>query len=101
MANVAAGRVASGGLRFSLATKIFLGFVAVLSTFAAVAFVSVGQVRSVARDLQRIKEDLLGLARTSAQLETLQQNRFRDLRRALEEEDPRNRAVILRVGLAY
>jgi PAS domain S-box-containing protein len=101
VANLAPGRVAFDGLRFSLATKIFLGFVAVLSTFAAVAFVSVGQVRSVARDLQRIKDDLLGLARTSAQLETLQQNRFRDLRRALEEEDPRNRAVILRVGLAY
>lgn len=101
MANPGRRRVPSGGLRFSLATKIFLGFVAVLSTFAAVAFVSVGQVRSVARDLQRIKDDLLGLARTSAQLETLQQNRFRDLRRALEEEDPRNRAVILRVGLAY
>lgn len=90
-----------GSLRLSLATKIFVGFVAVLSTFAALAAVSVGQVRSVADDLRRIKDQLLGLARTSAQLETLQQNRFRDLRRALEEDEARNRAVILRVGLAY
>ncbi len=74
---------------------------AVLSTFAALALVSVGQVRSVADDLRRIKDELLGLARLAAQLETHQQNRFRDLRRALEEEDPRNQAVILRVGLAY
>jgi len=101
VAKPASHRVRSIALRLSLATKIFVGFVAVLTTFGAVAVVSLGQVRSVARDLRRIKDDLLGLARTSAQLETHQQNRFRDLRRALEEDEDRNRAVILRVGLAY
>jgi PAS domain S-box-containing protein len=88
-------------LKLSLATKIFLGFMVLLSCAVALAAFSVVQIRGVAKDLRAIKEGHLVLARLVAQLETHQQNRFRDIRRALEEEDPDGREIILRIAVAY
>lgn len=88
-------------MRLSLATKIFLGFTALLGSFALLALLSVREIRAVADDLRSIKDGHLALARLAAQLETQQQNRFRDLRRALEEADPRNQEVVLRIAMAY
>jgi PAS domain S-box-containing protein len=88
-------------VKLSLATKIFVGFTALLGTFALLAFLSVREIRAIADDLRTIKEGHLALARLAAQLETHQQNRFRDLRRALVEPDPRNQEVVLRIAIAY
>ncbi len=88
-------------MRLSLATKVFVGFIVILGTSALLAVLSVREIRSVARDLRAIKEGHLALARIAAQLETHQQNRFRDLRRALEEPERRNQEVILRIAVAY
>lgn len=85
----------------SLTTKIFLGFLALLGSFALLAFFSVQQIRAVADDLRAIKDGHIALARRTARLETLQKNRFRDLRRALEEDDPRNQQVVLRIARHY
>lgn len=85
----------------SLATKIFLGFSVLLATCALLAFLSVREIRAVAEDLRAIRDGHLALARTAAQLETHQQNRFRDLRRALQEGDARAQEVILRIAVAY
>src|SRR5688572_30646771 len=65
------------------------------------AFFSVVQIRNVAKDLRAIKEGHLALARGVGKLETQQQNRFRDLRTGLEEEDPKSREVVLRIAVEY
>lgn len=88
-------------MKLSLTTKIFLGFAALLSTFALLAFASIKEFQAVGEDLRSINEGHLVLARLAGQLETLQQNRFRDLGRAQLENDPRNREVILRIATAY
>jgi PAS domain S-box-containing protein len=85
----------------SVATKVFLGFVALLAGFGALGWVSLQEIRSLSSGLQALEYGQLPLARISAQLETVQQNRFRDLRRALEEPDARSRNAILRVGQKY
>lgn len=88
-------------LRLSLATKIFLGFCVLLLGFGALAVLSLGEIRRSGDDLRALKDGQLVLARLSTQLETLQQNRFRDLRRALEEPDSKARQILLRISLAY
>jgi nitrogen fixation/metabolism regulation signal transduction histidine kinase len=88
-------------VRLSLATKIFLGFSALLGSFTLLALLSVREIRGVAEELRALKDGNLAIARLAAQLETQQQNRFRDLRRALEEPDPESQEVVLRIAMAY
>lgn len=88
-------------VKLSLATKIFLGFMVLLLSAVILAAFSVVEIRNVAKDLRAIKEGHLALARLVAQLETHQQNRFRDLRRGLEESDPKSQQVVLRIAVAY
>ncbi len=88
-------------MRLGLATRIFVGFAGLLLGVVFLSSLSVRQIRSAAQDLRAIRDGHLALARVIAQLETHQQNRLRDLRRALDEPDPRNRAVILRIAVAY
>ncbi|MCC7383713.1 MAG: PAS domain-containing protein [Deltaproteobacteria bacterium] len=90
-----------GQVRLSLTTKIFLAFAFLLLTFAAVASFSIRQFHEIGERLRDINEGHLVLARIAGQLETLQQNRFRDLRRARAEADPASRAVVLRIASAY
>src|SRR5688572_22499699 len=72
-----------------------------LACAVVLAFFSVVQIRSVAKDLRSIKEGHLAMARGVAKLESHQQNRFRDLRTGLEEEDPKSREVVLRIAVEY
>lgn len=88
-------------VKLSLSTKIFLAFTFLLSTFALLAFYSVKEFHDIGEDLRRINEGHLVLARVAGKLETLQQNRFRDLRRAQSEPDPASREVVLRIANAY
>lgn len=88
-------------MRLSLTTKVFLAFTFLLATFAFLAFYSVKELHAIGEDLRRINDDHIALARLAGQLETLQQNRFRDLRRAQAEADPRSRELILRIAAAY
>ena len=88
-------------MKVSLTTKIFLAFSFLLSTFALLAFYSVKEFHDIGEDLRRINEGHLVLARAAGSLETLQQNRFRDLLKSQTEADPAGREVILRVANAY
>lgn len=88
-------------VRLGIATKIFVGFSVILLGVALLALLSVREIRAAAEDLRAIRDGHLALARIVAQLETHQQNRLRDLRRAVEEPDARSRAVILRIAVAY
>lgn len=88
-------------MRLGIATKIFVGFSVLLLGMVLLALLSVREIRSAAEDLRAIRDGHLALARIVAQHETHQQNRLRDLRRALEEPEARSRAVILRIAVAY
>lgn len=88
-------------MKLSLTTKIFLAFGFTLAIFAAIAFVTVREFHAMGEDLRSLNEGHLALARLAGQLETHQQNRFRDLRRGLTEPDPGSRAVVLRIAAAY
>lgn len=88
-----------GGL--GIATKIFVGFSGLLIGVLLLASLSVREIRSAAEDLRALRDGHLALARIVAQLETHQQNRLRDLRRALEEPSAESRAVILRIAVTY
>lgn len=91
----------SQGVRLGIATKIFVGFSGLLVGVILLATLSVQEIRSAANDLSAIRDSHLVLARTAAQLQTHQQNRLRDLRRAAEESDPKSRSFILSIAVKY
>ena len=80
---------------------MFVGFCGLLLGVVFLCILSVREIRTAAEDLRALRDGHLALARIVAQLETHQQNRLRDLRRAVEEPEPRSRAVILRIVVAY
>ncbi len=88
-------------MKLSLTTKIFLAFTFLLSIFAFLAFYSVQEFHDTSEDVRRINGDQLVLAREAGQLETLQVNRFRDLKRATEQGDPATRQDVLKITNAY
>ncbi len=85
----------------SLATKIFLVFSGLLAVFGVVSFFSVLEIRAVGEDLRTIKDHHLALARHAAKLETHQENRFRELRRCLDQETPAQRLRFARIARQY
>lgn len=88
-------------MRVSLATKIFLGFMALLGVFSLLAYVSVRELREVSMDLRTVADGHLAVARQLSRLETLEQNRLRNLERVLSAPDPRTRALLLTVAQRY
>lgn len=88
-------------MRLGIATKIFVGFSGLLLGVILLAILSVEEIHSAAEDLRAIRDGHLALARIVAQLQTHQQNRLRDLRRAVEEPDAKSRSVVLRIAVAY
>lgn len=88
-------------MKLSLTGKIFLGFASTLITFAVIALFSVNEFHALGEDLRNINDGHLVLARLAGQLETHQQNRFRDLRRVRAEADPDSQQVVLRIATAY
>ena|GEM_PF-376991 len=88
-------------MKLSLPTKIFLAFGITVLVFASLAVYSLRSFRNVGEDLQNVVSGHLVLARLTGQLETDQQNRFRDIRRAIADESLPNRQAILRISNAY
>ena len=88
-------------MKLSLPTKIFLAFGVTVLIFASLAVYSLRSFRNVGEDLQNVVSGHLVLARLTGQLETHQQNRFRDVRRALVDDSLLNRQAILRISNAY
>lgn len=85
----------------SLATKIFLGFVALLLGFALLAYWSVVQIRAVGEDLYSLKVGNVALAQLLTQLDTHEQNRFRDLEQGLEQADPGSQVLAFQIANGY
>lgn len=88
-------------LRLSLTTKIFLAFAFLLGTFLFLALYSVQEFQEVGEDLRSVNEGHLALARLVGQIETHQQNRFRDLRRSVDGGDRRSQELVLRIVAGY
>ena len=88
-------------VRLGIATKIFVGFSGLLVGVVLLSSLSVQEIRRAADDLRAIRDGHLALARIVAQLQTHQQNRLRDLRRAVEEPKAASRSVILRIAVTY
>lgn len=88
-------------MRLSLTTKIFLAFTFLLGTFLFLALYSVQEFREVGEDLRSVNEGHLALARLVGQIETHQQNRFRDLRRSVDGADRRSQELVLRIVGGY
>jgi len=85
----------------SVATKVFAGFIALLTGFGLLAAASLAEIRELSEDLRALEEGQLALSRSATQLEVHQQNRLRDLNRGLGEQASEGREAILRIGRTY
>lgn len=85
----------------SVATKVFAGFIALLTGFGLLAAASLAEIRELSEDLRALEEGQLALSRSATQLEIYQQNRLRDLNQGLGEQASEGREAILRIGRTY
>ncbi|HLV60955.1 MAG TPA: ATP-binding protein [Fredinandcohnia sp.] len=92
---------ASGGVRLSIATRIFLGFAAVVTVFGAVSAFSVWRLQAIGADIRLVSEGYLPLAKVTTQIETVHKNKQRDTDRLLEEREPRAQRILIKLARLY
>src|SRR5881394_3296731 len=78
-------------MRLSIATKVFLGFVAVLVCSAAVSGYGIVRLQRIGRGLSLLARPYMPLTRAISTLEAFQKERERSTDRLLDEPDPRAR----------
>src|SRR6185295_681684 len=88
-------------MKLSLATRIFLGYAAVLVTFGAVSVFSVAQMHRNQQEIRLVSQGYLHLSQDAAAIETLQKNRVRDTARILEEQNADARRALVRLSRLY
>lgn len=88
-------------MRLSIATRIFLGFAAVLTVFGAVSSFAVWRMHAVGEEIRLVSEGYLPLTKVAAQLETFHKNKQRDTDRLLEETDPRTQRILIKLARLY
>jgi two-component system, NtrC family, sensor kinase len=88
-------------MRLSIATKVFLGFVAVLLCSAAVSGYGIVRLRRIGRGLSLLSRPYMPLTRAISTLEAFQKERERSTDRLLEEQDPRTRASLIALDRTY
>ena len=88
-------------MRLSIATKVFLGFVAVLICSAAVSGYGIVRLRRIGRGLSLLSRPYMPLTRAVSTLEAFQKERERSTDRLLEEQDPRARASLIALEQTY
>ena len=82
-------------MKLSLATRIFLGYAAVLVTFGAVSLFSVAEMHRNQQEIRLISEGYLKLSQVAANLESLNKNEQQDAERIRDEpRADRRRAFI-------
>lgn len=89
------------GVRLSIATRIFLGFAAVVTVFGAVSAFSVWRMQSIGADIRLVSEGYLPLAKVTTQIETIHKNKQRDTDRLLEEREPRAQRILIKLARLY
>src|SRR5260221_11159934 len=88
-------------MRLSIATKVFLGFVAVLACSAAVAGCGIGRRGGMGRGLSLLSRPYMPLTRAVSTLEAFQKERERSSDRLLEEPDARARGNLIALDRTY
>src|SRR5438128_804420 len=88
-------------MRLSIATKVFLGFVAVLACSAAVSAYGVARLRRIGQGLSLLSRPYMPLTRAVSTLEAFHKERVRNTDRLLDEADPRARAGFIALDRTY
>jgi two-component system NtrC family sensor kinase len=74
-------------MRLSLATRIFIGYAAVLLTFGAVSLFSVTEMHRSQEEIRLVSEGYLHLSQTSAAIESYFKNHRREMERLSQEKN--------------
>ena len=88
-------------MRLSLATRIFLGYAAVLVTFGAVSLFAVHVMQQNQVEHRLVSQGYLPLVQEVAALETFQLNQGGDLERMLSEPSVETRRALVRLARLY
>ncbi len=88
-------------MRLSVATKVFLGFVAVLVCSAAVSMYGVARLRRIGERLSLLSRPYMPLTRAVSNLEAFQKERERSMDRLLDEPNPQTRAGLIALDRTY
>jgi len=86
-------------MRLSLATRIFLGYAAVLVTFALVSAFSVLEMHQNQAELRLVSQGYLPLSQETAAIETFHKTLERETEKLLGEESVENRRALMLLGL--
>ena len=88
-------------MRRSIATKVFLGFAAVLVMSGAVSLFGIVQMHRIGQGLSLVSSGYFPLTRIAGSLEAFQKERERSTDRLLAEADPAQRASLIGLDRTY
>ena len=88
-------------MRLSIATKVFLGFVAVLVCSAAVSAYGIVRLQRIGRGLELLSRPYMPLTRAISTLAAFQKERERSTDRLLDEPDARARESLISLDRTY
>ena len=88
-------------MNLSLATRIFIGYAVVLTTFGAVSIFSVSELHRNQQEIRLVSQGYLHLSQETSALETMHKNRERDTDRVLEEKKVDLRRSLIRLSRLY
>ncbi|HEY5677416.1 MAG TPA: HAMP domain-containing protein, partial [Myxococcales bacterium] len=88
-------------MRVSIATKVFVGFLAVLLCSAGVSIYGVARLRRIGQGLSLLSRPYMPLTRAVSNLEAFQKERERSTDRLLDEANPQARAGLIALDRTY
>src|SRR5207248_8197679 len=88
-------------MRLSIATKVFLGFVAVLVCSAAVSAYGVARLHRIGEGLSLLSRPYMPLARAVSTLEAFHKERVRNTDYLLDASDPQTRSNLIALDRTY
>lgn len=88
-------------MKLSLATRIFIGYAAVLVTFGAVSLFSVAEMHQNQQEIRLVSQGYLHLSQDAAALDTFEKNQARDVGRIFDEHTPETRRALIRLAKLY
>src|SRR5256712_4078549 len=88
-------------MRLSVATKVFLGFVAVLICSAAVSAYGVARLHRIGEGLSLLSRPYMPLARAVSTLDAFHKQRVRNTDNLLDATDPKARSSFIALDRTY
>jgi signal transduction histidine kinase len=88
-------------MRLSLATRIFLGYAAVLITFGAVSLFAVTEMRRSQEEMRLVAQGYLHLTKSAADIESSFNSHQRDMARLHDEKNPEARRLVISLTRRY